>query len=133
VPLENQESMSGLCLSAGGKTIAIALEAFSLLWTHSVEKVEWQEEWRIDRDRLRLESAFIQGSGAGMEPPAGSISINGGWSYRPNREPLKSLDLSRSEFSPDYQICWQGTCRGMSDLLPLGPTKLFSCPPERLR
>jgi hypothetical protein len=131
--VENQIGMNGLCLTAGGKTIAIAIEAFSLLWTHSVERTEWREEWRIEGERLVIESAFIQGSGAGMEPPAGAIPVKGGWSYHPKKEPLESLDLSRSEFSPDYQICWKNACRSISEILPLGPTKLFSCPPERLR
>jgi hypothetical protein len=133
VLVESKERMSALCLMAGGKTIALALEAFTLVWTHSVEKTEWREEWKIIGDRLVIESAFIQGSGAGMEPPAGAIPIHGGWQYHPSREPLESLSLSRSEFSPDYQICWDCACRLMSEILPIGPTKLFSCPLERLR
>ncbi|MFX6230366.1 DUF1850 domain-containing protein, partial [Acinetobacter baumannii] len=26
---------------------SLAVAAFTLSWTHSVEKVEWQEDWRV--------------------------------------------------------------------------------------
>lgn len=37
---------------------------------HSVEKVRWEEDWRIDEKGLFLTSARIVGMGAGMEPPS---------------------------------------------------------------
>ena len=32
-----------LCILAGGKVTALALSAFTLSWTHSVQKSEWRE------------------------------------------------------------------------------------------
>jgi hypothetical protein len=42
---------------------------------HSVEKVEWQEDWRIIISKLKIVDARVKGSGAGMEPPADSKLI----------------------------------------------------------
>jgi hypothetical protein len=49
------------------KTLALA--AFTLVWTHSIEKVDWQEDWHVTPDGLELVQARVKGSGAGMEPP----------------------------------------------------------------
>ena len=36
-----------LCLLLGGKTIVYATTAFTLAWTHSVEKTRWAEDWLV--------------------------------------------------------------------------------------
>jgi hypothetical protein len=66
-----------LCLASAGVVKALALAAFTLVWTHSIEKVDWQEDWRITPDRLVLEQARVKGTGAGMEPPPDARRIDG--------------------------------------------------------
>src|SRR5439155_12543371 len=61
-----------LCLASAGVVKILALAAFTLVWTHSIEKVDWQEDWRVTPDGLELVQARIKGSGAGMEPPPGA-------------------------------------------------------------
>jgi hypothetical protein len=36
-----------LCLTSAGVVKTLSLAAFTLGWTHSVEKIDWQEDWRI--------------------------------------------------------------------------------------
>ncbi len=61
-----------LCILTGAKITTIAISFFTLSWTHSVEKTEWQEDWKINNTKLELIEARVQGSGAGMDPPDGS-------------------------------------------------------------
>jgi hypothetical protein len=63
-----------LCLASAGAVKALSVAAFTLAWTHSIEKVEWQEDWRITVNGLELVEARVKGSGAGMEPPRGAAS-----------------------------------------------------------
>jgi len=58
-----------VCVAAGGLVVALATNAFTLAWTHSIEKIRWEEDYRVENGRLRLVEARIAGSGAGMEPP----------------------------------------------------------------
>jgi len=37
-----------LCILSGLKLSTFALSFFTLSWTHSVEKIEWQEDWFIN-------------------------------------------------------------------------------------
>ena len=46
-----------LCIAAAGLAVEIAVSGFTLAWTHTVEKTEWQEDWRIEGDRLMLAEA----------------------------------------------------------------------------
>ncbi|HCN88979.1 MAG TPA: DUF1850 domain-containing protein, partial [Oxalobacteraceae bacterium] len=39
--------MTGLCLAAAGLAITLPLQAFTLGWTHSIEKIRWEEDYRI--------------------------------------------------------------------------------------
>ncbi|MGE0118639.1 MAG: DUF1850 domain-containing protein [Dongiaceae bacterium] len=110
--------MSGLCLAAGALAATLATEAFTLTWTHSVEKVEWQEDYRIADGKLVLEEARIKGSGAGMEPPDGAVLRDGWWAYRPAARPIEALRLTHSEFAADYGLCWSGECRAVSGIVP---------------
>src|SRR5258708_30025567 len=82
-----------LCLASAGVVKALSLAAFTLVWTHSVEKVDWQEDWRITRDGLELVQARVKGSGAGMEPPPQARLINGWFQWRPARAAMPEVVL----------------------------------------
>ena len=108
-----------LCLSAGGVTLALALEAFSLRWTHSVERTEWREEWRVTQAGLVIESASVAGSGAGMEVPKGAVLRDGAWHYRPALPPQTQVvfaDAGRDV--GDWRICDDEMCRDVGGLVP---------------
>ena len=88
-----------LCLVSGTLAAVLAIESFTLAWTHSIEKIRWEEDWRIEAGRLELLEARIRGSGAGMEPPEGAVLENGVWRYRPTLAPLERLRLAHSIFT----------------------------------
>ncbi|VVT18671.1 DUF1850 domain-containing protein [Rhizobium sp. EC-SD404] len=113
-----------LCLSAAGKTIALALEAFSLVWTHSVEKTEWREDWRVADGLLVIERAHVQGTGAGMEIPAGAEMIDGAWVYEPSLPPRPSVFFSDAGQGSDWQICAMGRCRTIGSLVAVAGSTL---------
>lgn len=118
-----------ICLLAAGTLWAsLAADGFGLSWTHSVEKTEWREEWRVEAGRLRLVEARVQGSGAGMEPPAGSRLEGGRWVYVPDLPPLAEIVLARSGHTADWRLCL-GECRALSEWVPLeaGTTTVSPC------
>lgn len=123
--------MTGLCLAAAALTISLPLQAFTLAWTHSIEKVRWEEDYRITADGLQLAEARIHGSGAGMEPPEGAVLEQGVWRYRPALSVVPRVQLARSGYVPDYELCWGGACRQMREFI--GPESaapevvLFPC------
>jgi hypothetical protein len=93
-----------LCVLAGAKTTVLALSAFTLSWTHSVEKIEWQEDWRVTPAGLEIVEARVKGSGAGMEPPEDAVLRDGWWHYRPVIGPLPELVLARSDAAGNWTI-----------------------------
>lgn len=108
-----------LCLSASGVTLALAIETFSLSWVHSVEKIEWREDWRVTEAGLVVESAVVTGSGAGMEVPEGAVLRDGAWHYRPALPPQAEVvfaDAGRG--AGDWRLCEDGVCRDVGDLVP---------------
>lgn len=123
--------MIGLCLVAAGVAISLPLQTFTLAWNHSVEKVRWEEDYRIVDRRLKVVEARIRGSAAGMEPPDGALLRNGVWHYQPALPAQERLRLTRSSYAADYQMCWDGVCRPMVDIA--GPedvaseVELFAC------
>lgn len=123
--------MMGLCLAAAAASVALPLETFTLAWTHSIEKVRWEEDYRITSDALVLTEARIRGSGAGMEPPEGAVLKEGVWHYRPSLPPLPRLRLARSGFVADYALCDGAACRSFGEII--GPpeqapvVELFPC------
>ncbi len=120
-----------LCIAAGALAATLAVESFTLAWTHSIEKIRWEEDWRIENGRLHLVEARIRGSGAGMEPPAGAILENGTWRYMPDIAPLETLRLAHSSFVPPYELCFAGRCRPLAELVGSaenGTVTLFACP-----
>lgn len=100
-----------LCVAASGNLIALAASAFSLTWTHSVEKTEWVENWVIVENRLHLEEAKVTGSGAGIGLPDDAVWRDGAWTYRPGLRPLEQLSLAASGATPSpWTLCTSQTC-----------------------
>ena len=58
-----------LCLASAGIVKVLSIAAFTLAWTHSIEKSAWQEDWLVTPAGLTLQRARVKGTGAGMEPP----------------------------------------------------------------
>lgn len=105
-----------LCILAGAKTVALAVSAFTLSWTHSVEKITWQENWQVTPAGLELIEARVKGSGAGMEPPEDAVLQDGWWVYRPKVPALKKLSLASSgATSSGWTICAEGNCLSVGD------------------
>ena len=90
-PCEHGGGVS-LCLISSGVVKTLSLAAFTLAWTHSVEKVEWQEDWRVTPAGLELVQARVKGSGAGMEPPPEARLVDGWFQWQPKRK----ADAARS-------------------------------------
>lgn len=113
-----------LCLAAGAVTATLAIHAFTLAWTHSIEKVRWEEDWRVEvgvgvgAGMLRLAQARIRGAGAGMEPPTGAVLRDGVWHYRPELPPQAVLRLTHSPHAAGYELCAEGRCAPLADRLP---------------
>ena len=122
-----------LCLAAGAVSAVLAIDAFTLSWTHSIEKVRWEEDWRIEAGALVLTEARIRGTGAGMEPPPGAVLKSGVWHYRPQLPPQAVLRLSHSPHAGGYTLCTSTVCAPLADRLPgidnNAVIELRACPP----
>ena len=122
-----------LCLASAGVVKTLSLVAFTLVWTHSIEKVDWQEDWRITADGLELVQARIKGSGAGMEPPPDARLVDGWFQWKPARVPMPELLLGNSGAAGEWRLCGAGHCRTLSEILgaPIGAnvTILRACEP----
>lgn len=100
-----------LCILAGGKTAVLAVSAFTLSWTHSVEKIEWQEDWRVTPAGLVLDLARVKGSGAGMEPGDGAVLKDGWWVWAPETGTVPELRLAASgKTVSGWRLCHAGGC-----------------------
>ena len=121
--------LAALCLAAGALQLSLPVSQFRLRWTHSIEKVEWAEDYEVAGEWLHLSRAYIRGSGAGMEPPPGAWLLRGVWHYRLDDPWRREIVLARSEFVPDYELCFDGHCRALSYWLPVsaGVTTLRPC------
>src|SRR5690554_3322602 len=129
--------MMQLCLGLAGVIWAqLPVTGFTLAWQHSVERIRWEEDYRVEPSGLRLQEARVRGSGAGMEIPEDAVLRDGSWHYRPQLAPLAQLRLARStaERAADYQLCTAGQCRALAHWL--GPpsagqpvVELWSCAP----
>jgi hypothetical protein len=118
----------GLCVFFGAKMLKIAAAAFTLSWTHSVEKTVWQEDWIVEKGQLRIVEARIKGSGAGMEPPAGAILRDGWWHYTPKLAGQKRLNLASSRATVSaWTLCAKGECRQLGGTAG-SAIQLFACP-----
>lgn len=108
--------MSGLCLAAAALSVALPIQDFTLAWTHSIEKIRWEEDYRIEGTQLILSEARILGTGAGMEPPEGSVLKDGVYHYHPELRTVQRLNLARSVYVADYELCWDGICHPMKEV-----------------
>jgi hypothetical protein len=118
-----------LCLAAGTVIAPLAAGAITLAWTHSVEKIAWEEDWRLTPAGLELVEARVRGSGAGMDPPPEARLVNGAWAWRPKVPPQREIVMRRSGATSDWRICIGGWCRPMELLLPAeaDPVVLKEC------
>lgn len=136
----------GLCLAlAAGvpgseaASVFVPAQRFTLAWTHSIERVRWEEDYAVyavhagapgAAPALRAVQARVHGSAAGMEPGPGAL-LRGGWyHYAPATGELAELWLTRSHYTADYELCLEGaTCRPLSDWLPSDGwrTRLWPC------
>jgi len=85
-----------LCIAAAGVVTALSVPGFTLSWTHSVERTEWRERWRIKEHELVLVEASVEGAGAGIDLPDDALWSDGHWTFRPRLKPLVSLSLAAS-------------------------------------
>lgn len=118
-----------LCIAGGAMLAQIAASGFTLAWTHSVERIPWQEDWRIEAGRLVLETARVKGSGAGIDPPPEARLENGWYVWHP-RETRAEIILRRAPEVDDWRICVEGTeCRRLGDIVgeKADPVRVFSC------
>jgi hypothetical protein len=117
-----------LCIATGTQLVALPAHSFTLQWQHTVEKVLWEEDYLVAGDWLYLSGARVRGSGAGMEPPAGSALVGGAWHYRPALRWHRKLELARSTVGDDYRLCIEGRCRPLENWVARGPTTIAPCP-----
>lgn len=104
-----------LCV-AGAKTFVLATSAFTLSWTHSVQKTLWEEHWRVEKGGLRIVEARVEGSGAGMEAGEGAKFDGRFWRWKPSLPRLPELLLRRSDAVPQgWTLCAAGRCRAIAD------------------
>jgi hypothetical protein len=106
-----------LCLVGAAKAVQISAVAFTLSWTHTVQRSEWQEDWQVVGDRLFLDEARIQGSGAGMEPPDEAVLRDGFYVWKPNLLPIPELILRRAPEAGDWRLCAAGRCAQLGEWL----------------
>ncbi|HEY0331058.1 MAG TPA: DUF1850 domain-containing protein [Rhodopseudomonas sp.] len=106
-----------LCLASAGVVKTLAVTAFTLAWTHSIEKTAWQEDWRVTPPGLQLIEARIKGFGAGMEPPPEARLIDGWFQWDPHRPPQPDLVLGNSGAAGEWRLCDGGDCRTLSEIL----------------
>lgn len=100
-----------LCIAAGAGIIRLSVAAFTLSWTHSVEKTRWEEDWAVGRGMLAITRARIEGMGAGMEMPADAVREGRFWRWTPQVPPLGELLLRRSDAVPEgWSLCAGGEC-----------------------
>jgi len=122
-----------LCLISAGVVKTLSLAAFTLVWTHSIEKTGWQEDWRVTRAGLELVQARVKGAGAGMEPPPDALLVDGWFQWRPKRPRMPEVVLANSGAAGEWRLCADGTCRTLSEIFghPVGvnTTTMRACDP----
>lgn len=106
-----------LCLISAGVTKTLAVAAFTLVWTHSIEKIDWQEDWRVTPNGLELVEARVKGSGAGMEPPPEARLVDGWFQWQPKPVLRPEVVLGNSGLAGEWRLCRDGKCRTLSDIL----------------
>ncbi|KEJ95598.1 DUF1850 domain-containing protein [Pseudosulfitobacter pseudonitzschiae] len=99
------------CLTVGTAVLHLALGSFTLSWTHSVEHVAWQEDWRINGHMLTLERSRLKGSGAGMEPGPDAVLKDGWWVSTGHLEVPALMLAASGATGAGWTFCADGQCR----------------------
>ena len=120
--------MTGVCIVTA-TVVTLATQSFTLAWTHSIEKVRWEEDYRVEGRQLAAVAARVKGSAAGMEPPPGAKLKDGWWHYVPAQKHHDELRLTRSPYTTDYELCMAGRCQSLATLAPQadGVTRIIAC------
>ncbi|MGO3891034.1 MAG: DUF1850 domain-containing protein [Paenalcaligenes sp.] len=116
----------GICLQLAGAPdavphyVPVPTQRFTLAWQHSIEKVRWEEDYQLVPTRspteiaeIVLVEARVKGSAAGMEPPDDAYLKNGWYHYQPPMAPVQELRLTRSGYTPDYELCVDERCSSL--------------------
>jgi len=111
-----------LCLASAGVVKALSVAAFTLAWTHSIEKTAWQEDWQVTPVGLSLVQARIKGVGAGMEPPPQARLVDGWFQWAPASAPHPEVVLGNSGAAGEWHLCHAGRCQTLSEIFghPIG-------------
>lgn len=108
--------MPVLCvLIAGTVRATLPGDAFSIAWTHSVQRTQWEEHYRLRDGVIVLDEARVQGSGAGMEAGDDAVRRDGWWTWHPQLR-LPALNLTQSSYAGDYTICSVDGCTALARL-----------------
>jgi hypothetical protein len=119
-----------LCIALAATALTIPTTAFTLSWVHSVEKIEWREEWAATSSGLQLKQASVKGSGAGMEPGEGAVLEDGWWRWTPTLAPVSELRLASSGATPGgWTLCHAAGCHTLGDA-PGREAVLSACRPD---
>ena len=122
-----------LCLASLGVVKTLSLAAFTLVWTHSIEKTAWQGDWRITPQGLELVQARIKGFGAGMEPPPDARLVDGWFQWQPKRALMPEVILGNSGAAGEWRLCTDGNCQTLSDIfghsIGANVTRMSACDP----
>jgi hypothetical protein len=116
-PAPRGGSSLSLCLTSAGVVKVLSIAAFTLAWTHSIEKTEWREDWRVTPQGLELVQARVKSFGAGMEPPADAHLVDGWFQWQPKHAPMPQVVLGNSGAAGEWRLCSDGGCRTLSEIL----------------
>lgn len=121
--------MLGVCLLAAGVTVHLHTAALTLAWTHSVEKIRWEEDYRATPAGLIVTEDRLQGTGAGMEPSDNATFDGTWWRYRPAVGAQTQVTLRRSGMTvSDWDVCIEGRCKPMRDYVGnADPVVMMAC------
>jgi len=111
--------MSGICIALAASAVVLARlpERMTLAWEHTVEKVRWEEDYRLEGSRLLLTEARVRGTGAGMDIPDDAVFTAGVWRYRPALSPLAQITITNSLLPLGYDLCVDGKCSRLHDVI----------------
>jgi hypothetical protein len=111
--------VAGICIAVALSSVVLARlpDRVTLSWEHSVEKTRWEEDYALVEGRLILEEARVQGTGAGMEIPDGASFEGGTWHYHPELPPLPEVRFTNSLLPRGYDICFEGRCVRLRELI----------------
>ena len=96
----------GICLALAGSAqetgdapVFVAAQRFTLAWTHSIERVRWEEDYEVRAATVNGEPVLhalmsrVRGSAAGMEPGPDAVLCDGWYHYLHRR--LRAVPAGR--------------------------------------